>query len=591
VTTPVPDFKWYSSESKRLGLPSLRCPFASLHGCPKYYESRSLLGKAGSTELAPELEKQLEAKWKGHPLAPQEMEQTPELTGDGTHTTGYSNFCPEVLADRFALFVTGLYKFHDELERDARQQSLTEEGAPDDDPRWNWSGLRAQHYSECPVYAPLSHDWPKLVSAPPLPGKVAPVIRFDVFISHASEDKEDFVRPLAAALAAMGLRVWFDEWTLKLGDGLRKEIDKGLLASDFGVVVLSRAFFAKNWTQAELEGLFAKEMEGRKFILPIWHNVTKADVLKYSPMLAGKLAAPTNEGVEAVARKIYAAVRPQSPAPPAIPPAPARATKVRPSKPEPEHVQTVAERFVEIFGDHGVAKSQIPRFLPEISLDKLRNWEVLASVLTPEVLDKAAKLFGLKRLWLDGIEDQIYDRDWCYKQPQTFFEDLINLKEPGHFPVSAIIDCEQLDMHSEAEQNIVIVLSESLADLEEQEICRYTIYQDSMHWDYWKCRHQLKAMARVYHEATGKIVPLYHVSAEEWHEVAYGRRVPRAILEGQFDRKRNLEEYAIFPGEGSGAPEMEEAPKVKEYIQEERLEEWGKKLRQNWGARISRFNS
>ena len=148
--------------------------------------------------------------------------------------------------------------------------------------------------------------------------------------------------------------------------------------------------------------------------------------------------------------------------------------------------------------------------------------------------------------------------------------------------ISAIIDCERLDMHGEEPQDVVVVVSETLIHLEGQEICRYTVYQDEMHWDYWKCRHQLKAMARIYREASRNIVPIFHVGVEDWRGVAYDRRVPRAILEGQHDLNRNLDEYAIFPGEGTGAPEMEEAPKVQEYIREERLEEWGKRLKAAW---------
>ena len=134
-------------------------------------------------------------------------------------------------------------------------------------------------------------------------------MRFDVFISHASEDKDDFVRDLAAELARLGVRVWYDEWTLHIGDSLRQKIDEGLATSEYGVVVLSRSFFAKNWPQAELDGLFAREMQGRKVILPVWHKVTREDVLKFSPLLAGKLAAPTDEGFGTVAKKIFAAIR------------------------------------------------------------------------------------------------------------------------------------------------------------------------------------------------------------------------------------------------------------------------------------------
>ncbi len=76
--------------------------------------------------------------------------------------------------------------------------------------------------------------------------KVAPdEIGYDAFISHASEDKQKFVKPLAKALSRMEYRVWYDEFELRVGDSLRQSIDKGLVNSNFGIVVLSPAFFAK----------------------------------------------------------------------------------------------------------------------------------------------------------------------------------------------------------------------------------------------------------------------------------------------------------------------------------------------------------
>lgn len=115
-------------------------------------------------------------------------------------------------------------------------------------------------------------------------------VKYDVFISHACEDKDEFVRPLAEALQAAGYKVWYDSFTLKVGDSLRRSIDSGLKNSRYGVVVFSRAFFSKNWTQYELDGLVTREMEGHKVILPIWHMVSKNQVQDYSPALADKKA-------------------------------------------------------------------------------------------------------------------------------------------------------------------------------------------------------------------------------------------------------------------------------------------------------------
>lgn len=113
---------------------------------------------------------------------------------------------------------------------------------------------------------------------------------YHVFISHASEDKERFVAPLVDELVSLDCRVWYDEFALEIGDSLRQKIDLGLTRSRFGAVVLSPAFFGKNWTNYELNGLTAREMEGQRTILPIWYNVSKTDVLNYSPTLADKVA-------------------------------------------------------------------------------------------------------------------------------------------------------------------------------------------------------------------------------------------------------------------------------------------------------------
>jgi hypothetical protein len=135
--------------------------------------------------------------------------------------------------------------------------------------------------------------------------------RWDLFISHASEDKLTFVEPLASALSAFGVRVWYDEYTLKIGDSLSRSIDKGLANSDYGLVVLSPAFLAKQWPEYELRGLTARELRGKKIIIPVWHNVSMEDILKFSPPLADKLAV-RSYGLQPlqVAIKIIEVVRP-----------------------------------------------------------------------------------------------------------------------------------------------------------------------------------------------------------------------------------------------------------------------------------------
>jgi hypothetical protein len=117
---------------------------------------------------------------------------------------------------------------------------------------------------------------------------------YDFFISHASEDKDEIVRDLADALKENGFEVWYDEFELKIGDSLRKKIDSGLAKSKYGIVIISPWFVKKNWPEYELNGMVAKEMNGHKVILPIWHKITKDEVLKFSPTLADKMALNTS---------------------------------------------------------------------------------------------------------------------------------------------------------------------------------------------------------------------------------------------------------------------------------------------------------
>ena len=133
---------------------------------------------------------------------------------------------------------------------------------------------------------------------------------FDVFISHASEDKAEVVRPLSNALRDAGLTVWYDEFELRLGDSLRRKIDKGLANSRFGVVVLSRAFFGCGWPEYELDGLVSRTVSGEQILLAVWHNVTKREVMDYSPSLADRVARSTaTHTVEEIAAEIVDVIR------------------------------------------------------------------------------------------------------------------------------------------------------------------------------------------------------------------------------------------------------------------------------------------
>lgn len=156
-----------------------------------------------------------------------------------------------------------------------------------------------------PSLAPIAQAVAQIPPASFPTGHPAPTEQYDIFISHATEDKEEVVRPLAIALEERKLSVWYDEFTLRIGDSLRRKIDEGIAHSRFGIVVLSEHFFAKQWPQYELDGIVTMRLTGEQVILPVWHKLTKAQVIAQSPSLADTIGRSTTDStIEEIAEEI-----------------------------------------------------------------------------------------------------------------------------------------------------------------------------------------------------------------------------------------------------------------------------------------------
>jgi len=135
--------------------------------------------------------------------------------------------------------------------------------------------------------------------------------KYDVFISYASEDRSPFVHSLVGRLRTRGLRVWYDQLELQVGQSLRQAIDKGIGSSKSAIVILSEHFFGKLWTNRELDGLFTQEDAAKCEIFPVWHGVGSKDVGNFSPMLAGRVALKSDKGAISVADRIRELTAPE----------------------------------------------------------------------------------------------------------------------------------------------------------------------------------------------------------------------------------------------------------------------------------------
>ena len=126
---------------------------------------------------------------------------------------------------------------------------------------------------------------------------------YHLFISYASED-EGYATELANALKYFGLNVWFAPLSLNIGDKLLDSINAGLIASEYGLLLLSPPYIKKQWTSYELDVLHRQYIEKQKKLFPIWHGIDKTEIDNWNPGLSGIVAMKSAEGVDAISRKI-----------------------------------------------------------------------------------------------------------------------------------------------------------------------------------------------------------------------------------------------------------------------------------------------
>jgi hypothetical protein len=130
------------------------------------------------------------------------------------------------------------------------------------------------------------------------------------FISHDSRDKAEIAEPLAIELQKLMCPVWFDSFSLNVGDSLRESIETGLKECTKCIFILTPNFLRNGgWSKREYDSIFTRELvEKQKVILPVWHNVTPEQVYEYSPILADRLAVQWTDQIQDVARKLLRAI-------------------------------------------------------------------------------------------------------------------------------------------------------------------------------------------------------------------------------------------------------------------------------------------
>jgi hypothetical protein len=133
-----------------------------------------------------------------------------------------------------------------------------------------------------------------------------PKYQYDVFISHAVEDKIPVANELDKALRKRGLEVWYSGKELSIGDELTETIHEGLDQSRFGVVIISPTYLQKVWALGEYFRL--KQRRG-KAVLPVFYDITPAEIGKRYPPMADLVGVSMSAGMDVVVEKLYRVIK------------------------------------------------------------------------------------------------------------------------------------------------------------------------------------------------------------------------------------------------------------------------------------------
>ena len=238
---------------------------------------------------------------------------------------------------------------------------------------------------------------------------------------------------------------------------------------------------------------------------------------------------------------------------------------------QPATPNLVAKRFRELFVDHGVEETQIPRIFSKITLEDLTSDEALIKKLSPEVINEAAKLFKVRVEWIEGIDETIYGHWSCYKRPQFFFEYLKTIKYDDHsFPFRIITTTQKFDFKDDSHQPFSILFVEKFTDIHDVSINRYQLDR-GWSWEEDPCRIQLKAMALLYWKQTRQPITIYKLPKDIYKRIEELTLVPNNYLVGALISNPSLEDYVIDPSESMVSKEADELLAVLKYIDENNL--------------------
>lgn len=110
----------------------------------------------------------------------------------------------------------------------------------------------------------------------------------DVFLCHAWPDRQADAKDVFDLFVGEGISVWFSEVSLRPGTDMRVAIERGLVSSRMGIVLVTPAMLDKLRTDRIVANAELSALLRRNLLVPVMHGVTIEDLDQVSPTLASR---------------------------------------------------------------------------------------------------------------------------------------------------------------------------------------------------------------------------------------------------------------------------------------------------------------
>lgn len=238
----------------------------------------------------------------------------------------------------------------------------------------------------------------------------------------------------------------------------------------------------------------------------------------------------------------------------------------------------LVERFLYLFEAHHINRTQLPRLFPHIKYDDLGSPRQLLAALTPEVVDDAAKLFGVETTWLEGLDEGIYQRFWGKRDLRQlldhFSSAFSSAKNAPWFPLRILTTSKRLDRTANRPQLLLPVAVETAGHIGDEPFYRALVCSSFFDWTDKFERIELKALVWIAYRQSACPIPLIEVSDEEMERLTENRAIPSAAWRSVLITSPSLEDFILAPAQSRVAADTDELPEVLAYLDAQDLRDF-----------------